>query len=89
MAALKSMEEALKIQRDCLGCDEDVADTLSNIGFLHTKSKDYPAATTVFREALGLQRQVLSDAHPRTIVTRENLNYVLSLQSKSLTFTVC
>ena len=88
LAALKSMEEALEIQRESVGCDEDAADTLANMGFLYAKSEDYPEAVTVLREALELQRRVLSESHPRTIVTRENLNYVLSLQSGSVVFKV-
>lgn len=88
MAALKSMEEALEIQRDCAGCDADVADTLSNMGFMYAKNGDYREANTVLREALGMQRRVLSDSHPRTIVTRNNLNHVLSLQGDLLMFKV-
>jgi len=88
LAALKAMEEALEIQRNCSGCDEDAADTLSNMGFMYAKTNDYPEAVAVLREALGLQRRVLSDAHPRTIVTRDNLNYVLALQNGSVAFHV-
>lgn len=86
LAALKSMEEALEIQRDCSGCDEDVAVTLSNMGFLYAKSGKYAEATSVLRKALGIQRRVLSESHPRTIVTRNNLSHVLSLKSDSVVF---
>lgn len=83
MAALKSVNEACEILRDCQDCDQDLADTLANLGFLHAKNKKYVEAVTVLRQALDLQLQVLSDAHPRTIVTRENLNHALSLHEKA------
>lgn len=82
------MEEALEIQRHCPECDEDMADTLANMGFLYAKSKDYPEAVTVLREAVALQRRVLSDSHPRTIVTRQNLKLVYAFKSKSIAFQV-
>lgn len=88
LAALKSMEEALEIQRHSPGCDEDMADTLASMGFLYAKSKDYPEAATVLREAVALQRRVLSDSHPRTLVTRQNLKLVHAFKSESVAFQV-
>lgn len=46
------MEEALEIQRDCSGCDEEAADTLSNMGLLYAKSEDYAEAVAVLHHFL-------------------------------------
>lgn len=73
------MRDALEIQRKCGGCDADAAETLSSMGFVFAKNQEYAEAAAVLKEAVSLQRRVLSDAHPHTIVTRENLNHVLSL----------
>ena len=82
------MEEALEIQRHSPECEEDMADTLANMGFLYAKSKDYSEAETVLREALELQRKVLSDSHPRTIVTRQNLKLVHAFKCETTSFQV-
>ncbi len=86
LAALESMEEALQIQRNFPECEEDMADTLANMGFLYAKKKEYSEASSVLREALDLQRKVLSDSHPHTLVTRQNLKFVHAFQSEAISF---
>ncbi len=78
--------EALQIQRNFPECEEDMADTLANMGFLYAKKKEYSEASSVLREALDLQRKVLSDSHPHTLVTRQNLKFVHAFQSEAISF---
>jgi tetratricopeptide (TPR) repeat protein len=83
LAALKSMEEALEILRPE---EKDAADTLANMGFLYFKLEDYKEATACYQEALCIQNRVFGDLHPKTVVTRENLEYVKQQSSHLLVF---
>jgi tetratricopeptide (TPR) repeat protein len=86
LAALKSMEEALEILRDQE--ETTAADTLANMGFLYFKLQDYKEAIAVYQEAYYTQKRVLGDLNPKTIVTRENLEYVRQESSQSIMFKV-
>jgi tetratricopeptide (TPR) repeat protein len=84
LAALKSMEEALDILRDQE--ETTAADTLANMGFLYFVLGDYKEAIAVYQEAYYTQKQILGDLDPKTIVTRENLEYVKEQSSQSIMF---
>jgi tetratricopeptide (TPR) repeat protein len=82
LAALKSMEEALEILRD--QDETTAADTLANMGFLYFKLGDYNEAIAVYQEAYYMQKRLLGDFDPKTIVTCENLEYVRQQSSPSI-----
>lgn len=83
LAALKSMEEALEILRDN-GDETTAADTLANMGFLYFKLGDVKEAIAVYQEAYCVQKRILGDFDPRTIVTGQNLEYIRQQSSESI-----
>ena len=66
-------DRALELQRKLLATDHpEIATTLSNLGALYRRRKDYEAAIPVFLEALAIRSKVFPPDHP-AVLTSQNM----------------
>ena len=83
-ASQATFEDALDIYRgiftsesDRDACMTQITETLCNIGSIQNKRKNFEQATESFREALDLQRGIMSHSDQRIIASLDNLAYSL------------
>lgn len=72
--AKATCEESLAMQRQLRATNhQDYANTLSTLGFIYFKEKDYKLAIELTREALALKEKTIGSNNPSTTLTRFNL----------------
>ena len=76
--ALPLAEQALMLRRQNLaGNDPELADSLDELGQIHTQKADYAQAEPLLHEALAVRRSQLGEDDPATIETLGNLGALL------------
>ena len=76
--ARKQLEDALAIRRSKLAKDDlTTAETLNNLGTVHTQLREFGTARKYYEEALTIRRRKLPEDHPRLADGWSNLANVL------------
>jgi len=85
-AARKTLNEALKIQEEILGAEQDpaaepgllgMASTMCNVGYVCLSRRKYDDAMVMFEEALAIQEEVLGGDNSLVLHTMDNLAFAL------------